>query len=148
MSNCADLIILPAHSYSRNTYRHNVVDYRNRNLRRSRFECEDRYRQSRSSPSLGYRRSLEHRQLLARSSHLEWTRCFVPRSRSELFSSSMSLRGKMLTIILYQQSYTAIPYTERVPRPSNPLNRPAYQGRNPSELKTFTISVSPCRSIY
>ncbi|GAA96175.1 uncharacterized protein L969DRAFT_91631 [Mixia osmundae IAM 14324] len=29
------------------------------------------------------------------------------------------------------ESYTAVPYTERTPRPSNPLNRPAYQGRNP-----------------
>jgi Iron-containing alcohol dehydrogenase len=29
------------------------------------------------------------------------------------------------------ESYTAIPYTERTPRPTNPLNRPAYQGRNP-----------------
>ncbi|SNX85409.1 probable alcohol dehydrogenase [Melanopsichium pennsylvanicum] len=29
------------------------------------------------------------------------------------------------------ESYTAIPYTERMPRPSNPLQRPAYQGRNP-----------------
>ncbi len=29
------------------------------------------------------------------------------------------------------ESFTAIPYTERTPRPSNPLNRPAYQGSNP-----------------
>lgn len=29
------------------------------------------------------------------------------------------------------ESYTAIPYTERTPRPANPLQRPAYQGRNP-----------------
>lgn len=29
------------------------------------------------------------------------------------------------------ESYTAIPYTERTPRPANPLLRPAYQGSNP-----------------
>ena len=29
------------------------------------------------------------------------------------------------------ESYTAIPYTHRRPRPSNPLLRPAYQGANP-----------------
>ncbi|KAJ1021983.1 hypothetical protein NDA18_005220 [Ustilago nuda] len=29
------------------------------------------------------------------------------------------------------ESYTAIPYTERMPRPANPIQRPAYQGRNP-----------------
>lgn len=29
------------------------------------------------------------------------------------------------------ESWTAIPYYERVPRPSNPINRPAYQGANP-----------------
>lgn len=29
------------------------------------------------------------------------------------------------------ESYTAIPYTERTPRPTNPLLRPAYQGSNP-----------------
>ena len=29
------------------------------------------------------------------------------------------------------ESYTALPYTERVPRPSNPKFRPAYQGSNP-----------------
>ena len=29
------------------------------------------------------------------------------------------------------ESWTAIPYHERVPRPANPINRPAYQGANP-----------------
>ena len=29
------------------------------------------------------------------------------------------------------ESWTAIPYSERTPRPSNPINRPAYQGANP-----------------
>lgn len=29
------------------------------------------------------------------------------------------------------ESWTAIPFTERVPRPTNPINRPAYQGANP-----------------
>ncbi|KAK1249031.1 hypothetical protein MKX07_002547 [Trichoderma sp. CBMAI-0711] len=29
------------------------------------------------------------------------------------------------------ESWTAIPYTERTPRPSNPILRPAYQGANP-----------------
>ncbi|KAI9835905.1 MAG: hypothetical protein M1819_001803 [Sarea resinae] len=29
------------------------------------------------------------------------------------------------------ESWTAIPYYERIPRPSNPIQRPAYQGANP-----------------
>jgi len=29
------------------------------------------------------------------------------------------------------ESWTAIPYNERTPRPENPINRPAYQGANP-----------------
>lgn len=29
------------------------------------------------------------------------------------------------------ESWTAVPYNERTPRPTNPLNRPAYQGANP-----------------
>lgn len=29
------------------------------------------------------------------------------------------------------ESYTAIPYNQRSPRPDNPINRPAYQGSNP-----------------
>ena len=29
------------------------------------------------------------------------------------------------------ESYTAIPFSERSPRPQNPLQRPAYQGSNP-----------------
>lgn len=29
------------------------------------------------------------------------------------------------------ESWTAVPYYERTPRPANPINRPAYQGSNP-----------------
>lgn len=35
------------------------------------------------------------------------------------------------------ESWTAIPYYERVPRPMNPINRPAYQGS--SELGLFAL---------
>ncbi|KAK0467168.1 iron-containing alcohol dehydrogenase-domain containing protein [Desarmillaria tabescens] len=35
------------------------------------------------------------------------------------------------TLFHSMESYTAIPYTERVPRPANPILRPAYQGSNP-----------------
>lgn len=36
------------------------------------------------------------------------------------------------------ESWTAIPYSQRTPRPTNPLHRPAYQGSNPiSDIFSF-----------
>ena len=39
---------------------------------------------------------------------------------------------KLFTLFSHAiESYTALPYYERVPRPVNPNMRPAYQGYNP-----------------
>lgn len=44
---------------------------------------------------------------------------------------SVHLSSGLDVLFHSMESYTAIPYDERVPRPKNPIDRPAYQGRNP-----------------
>jgi len=39
------------------------------------------------------------------------------------------------------ESYTAIPYHHRSPRPSSPLMRPAYQGSNRTPLSLYFVCV-------
>ncbi|KAJ3209689.1 Hydroxyacid-oxoacid transhydrogenase, mitochondrial [Clydaea vesicula] len=50
------------------------------------------------------------------------------------------------------ESYTAIPYNLRSPRPTNPLDRPAYQGSNPISdvwsLKALEMCVKNLESAY
>jgi len=67
---------------------------------------------------------------------------------------SKSLLTKTLIILYYfffaidshsLESFTALPYSERTPRPRNPSERPAYQGSNPISdiwsLKALKICV-------
>ncbi|KAI8817383.1 alcohol dehydrogenase [Fimicolochytrium jonesii] len=50
------------------------------------------------------------------------------------------------------ESYTAIPYTERTPRPKNPIERPAYQGSNPISdmwsLKSLKMCIDNLHRAY
>ena len=43
------------------------------------------------------------------------------------------------------ESYTALPYTQRTPRPTNPRDRPAYQGSNPIRV---CVCVCVCICVY
>lgn len=55
----------------------------------------------------------------------------VDPNNSESMPSSVKASSGLDVLCHSMESYTAIPYNERTPAPSDPLLRPAYQGANP-----------------
>ncbi|KIM90795.1 hypothetical protein PILCRDRAFT_94495 [Piloderma croceum F 1598] len=55
----------------------------------------------------------------------------VDTANTESCPTAVHISAGLDVLFHSMESYTAIPYTERVPRPSNPILRPAYQGSNP-----------------
>ncbi|KAF5363695.1 hypothetical protein D9756_000628 [Leucocoprinus leucothites] len=55
----------------------------------------------------------------------------VDTQNTESCSVELQISAGLDVLFHSMESYTAIPYTERTPRPANPVLRPAYQGSNP-----------------
>jgi hydroxyacid-oxoacid transhydrogenase len=55
----------------------------------------------------------------------------VDTANTESCPTSVHISAGLDVLFHSMESYTAIPYTERTPRPANPILRPAYQGSNP-----------------
>ncbi|KIK68170.1 hypothetical protein GYMLUDRAFT_37010 [Collybiopsis luxurians FD-317 M1] len=55
----------------------------------------------------------------------------VDSQNTETCPTAVHISAGLDVLFHSMESYTAIPYTERTPRPANPINRPAYQGSNP-----------------
>ncbi|PPQ98511.1 hypothetical protein CVT24_004002 [Panaeolus cyanescens] len=55
----------------------------------------------------------------------------VDTQNTESCSREIHISAGLDVLFHSMESYTAIPYTERTPRPANPILRPAYQGSNP-----------------
>lgn len=55
----------------------------------------------------------------------------VDSRNTETCPRNVHLSSGLDTMYHALESFTALPYNERVPRPKNPIDRPAYQGRNP-----------------
>ncbi|KAJ7591056.1 alcohol dehydrogenase [Mycena floridula] len=55
----------------------------------------------------------------------------VDTKNTETCPTAVHISAGLDVLFHSMESYTAIPYTERTPRPANPILRPAYQGSNP-----------------
>lgn len=55
----------------------------------------------------------------------------VDTQNTETCPTAVHISAGLDVLFHSMESYTAIPYTERMPRPANPILRPAYQGSNP-----------------
>ncbi|KAG8218472.1 iron-containing alcohol dehydrogenase-domain containing protein [Butyriboletus roseoflavus] len=55
----------------------------------------------------------------------------VDTANTETCPTEVHISAGLDVLFHSMESYTAIPYTERTPRPTNPILRPAYQGSNP-----------------
>lgn len=101
-------------------------DHRSCHFRRHFARFQDRYCESRPQARVGCSGHCKHRKLSNTSTHQRWPRRPFPQY-GELHCNSVRIDvGRFKLTLLTLSSYT-----ERTPRPANPILRPAYQGSNP-----------------